>query len=329
MRRIETLRTQRDDRQPHARQGHQEQGRAPLQGGGVRTSSTARASARWGEIIDLGAKLDLIEKAGAWYTVGDARIQGRDGVRTYLEEHPDVMDKLGSGHPRQRPQAADAAGPPGRRGRRPRGGHLRRGLRRVSPAAARSAKEAAMRLLERRDYGRDELAAKLVEKGFEASEGRGGRRPLRGSGLCKRRKLRRHGGPALHGPRLRREARARGAAPPARAPRILGRGPSPPSRTMRTAPTAACARRCAAARRSRRSCAARWPPCSAAASAIRRCGRPPSATGANISPRRKHESIAHIPRLPQKPGRRRADARRARRGGARDNARPGGGRGRG
>ena len=27
-----------------------------------------------------------------------------------------------------------------------------------------------MRLLERRDYGRDELAAKLVEKGFEASE---------------------------------------------------------------------------------------------------------------------------------------------------------------
>ena len=38
----------------------------------------------------------------------------------------------------------------------------------MSPAAARSAKEAAMRLLERRDYGRDELAAKLVEKGFEA-----------------------------------------------------------------------------------------------------------------------------------------------------------------
>ena len=34
-----------------------------------------------------------------------------------------------------------------------------------------------MRLLERRDYGRDELAAKLVEKGFEASGGRGGRRP--------------------------------------------------------------------------------------------------------------------------------------------------------
>ena len=27
-----------------------------------------------------------------------------------------------------------------------------------------------MRLLERRDYGRDELAAKLMEKGFEASE---------------------------------------------------------------------------------------------------------------------------------------------------------------
>ena len=36
-----------------------------------------------GEIIDLAAKLDLIEKAGAWYTVGEARIQGRDGVQLW------------------------------------------------------------------------------------------------------------------------------------------------------------------------------------------------------------------------------------------------------
>ncbi len=37
-------------------------------------------------------------------------------------------------------------------------------------AGARSAKESAMRLLERRDYGRDELLARLVEKGFGEEE---------------------------------------------------------------------------------------------------------------------------------------------------------------
>jgi recombination protein RecA len=47
-----------------------------------------------GEIIDLAAKLELIDKAGAWYTVEDARIQGRDGVKEYLREHPDVADRL-------------------------------------------------------------------------------------------------------------------------------------------------------------------------------------------------------------------------------------------
>ena len=41
-----------------------------------------------GEIVDLGVKLEFIEKAGAWYTVGDTRIQGRDGVKEYLRENP-------------------------------------------------------------------------------------------------------------------------------------------------------------------------------------------------------------------------------------------------
>jgi len=47
-----------------------------------------------GEIIDLASKLELIDKAGAWFTVGDQRIQGRDGVRTYLLENPEVCDRL-------------------------------------------------------------------------------------------------------------------------------------------------------------------------------------------------------------------------------------------
>lgn len=47
-----------------------------------------------GEIIDLGVKLDIIEKGGAWFTVNGNRIQGRDNVRQYLLDHPDVSDQI-------------------------------------------------------------------------------------------------------------------------------------------------------------------------------------------------------------------------------------------
>ena len=47
-----------------------------------------------GEIIDLGVKLDLIDKAGAWFTVGDQRLQGRDSVKTYLQDNPEIADEL-------------------------------------------------------------------------------------------------------------------------------------------------------------------------------------------------------------------------------------------
>ena len=49
---------------------------------------------RIGEIIDLAARLELIDKSGAWFTIGDTRIQGRDGVKTYLQQNPDVADEL-------------------------------------------------------------------------------------------------------------------------------------------------------------------------------------------------------------------------------------------
>lgn len=47
-----------------------------------------------GELIDAGVKLDIIDKAGAWYTCNGERIQGRDGVKEYLENHPDVAEKI-------------------------------------------------------------------------------------------------------------------------------------------------------------------------------------------------------------------------------------------
>ena len=47
-----------------------------------------------GEIVDMGLKLGIIDKAGAWFTVNGERIQGRDGVKAYLEENPDIQEKI-------------------------------------------------------------------------------------------------------------------------------------------------------------------------------------------------------------------------------------------
>ena len=50
---------------------------------------------REGEIIDLGVKEDIIDKAGAWYSYGGDRIgQGKDNVRTYLKENPEVAREI-------------------------------------------------------------------------------------------------------------------------------------------------------------------------------------------------------------------------------------------
>ena len=50
---------------------------------------------REGEIINLGAKHDLIEKTGAWYSYKGDRIgQGKDNVRIFLKEHPDIAKEI-------------------------------------------------------------------------------------------------------------------------------------------------------------------------------------------------------------------------------------------
>jgi recombination protein RecA len=52
---------------------------------------------REGEVIELGVLHRIIEKSGAWYTYGKDRIgQGKDNVREYLKEHPDVAREIES-----------------------------------------------------------------------------------------------------------------------------------------------------------------------------------------------------------------------------------------
>jgi recombination protein RecA len=50
---------------------------------------------RSGEIVDMASDLNIVQKSGAWFSVDGERIgQGRDNARTYLEQHPALLDKL-------------------------------------------------------------------------------------------------------------------------------------------------------------------------------------------------------------------------------------------
>ncbi|CEG57335.1 recombinase RecA [Legionella fallonii] len=50
---------------------------------------------RESEIINLGVQLNLIEKSGAWYSYKQEKIgQGKDNVRLYLKENPQVAETL-------------------------------------------------------------------------------------------------------------------------------------------------------------------------------------------------------------------------------------------
>ena len=50
---------------------------------------------REGEIVDLGVKEGLIDKAGAWYSYKDDRIgQGKDNVRIFLKENPKISQEI-------------------------------------------------------------------------------------------------------------------------------------------------------------------------------------------------------------------------------------------
>jgi recombination protein RecA len=52
---------------------------------------------RMGEVIDLGVKLNLIDKSGAWYAYNGEKIgQGKKNAATYLEENPQLAGEIES-----------------------------------------------------------------------------------------------------------------------------------------------------------------------------------------------------------------------------------------
>jgi len=48
-----------------------------------------------GELIDLGVKANIIDKAGSWYSYGTQRIgQGREATRVFLKENPEIAASI-------------------------------------------------------------------------------------------------------------------------------------------------------------------------------------------------------------------------------------------
>jgi len=48
-----------------------------------------------GEIADLAVRLDLIQKSGSWFSMGDMRLgQGRDAVKQYLKDNPETAAQI-------------------------------------------------------------------------------------------------------------------------------------------------------------------------------------------------------------------------------------------
>lgn len=50
---------------------------------------------REGDVIDLAVDMDIVEKAGTWYSYGDSRIgQGRENAKEYMKAHPETMKEI-------------------------------------------------------------------------------------------------------------------------------------------------------------------------------------------------------------------------------------------
>ena len=49
----------------------------------------------FGELLDLGVKLELVQKSGSWFAMGELRLgQGRDAAKQFLRDNPDMADDL-------------------------------------------------------------------------------------------------------------------------------------------------------------------------------------------------------------------------------------------
>ena len=50
---------------------------------------------KWGELVDMAVQMDIIQKSGSWFSMGDERIgQGANSVKEYLQSNPEIAEKV-------------------------------------------------------------------------------------------------------------------------------------------------------------------------------------------------------------------------------------------
>ncbi|MBW2171159.1 MAG: recombinase RecA [Deltaproteobacteria bacterium] len=71
-----------------------------------------------GDLLDLAAQAQIVDKSGAWYSFDKERIgQGRENAKAFLKEHPDVYGRIREkvrdalGLVKEKPAEAETAGP--------------------------------------------------------------------------------------------------------------------------------------------------------------------------------------------------------------------------
>ena len=50
---------------------------------------------KWGELVDLAVQMDIVQKSGSWFSMGDERIgQGANSVKEYLINNPEIAESV-------------------------------------------------------------------------------------------------------------------------------------------------------------------------------------------------------------------------------------------
>ena len=50
---------------------------------------------KWGELVDLAVEMDIVQKSGSWFSMGDERIgQGKDSVKAFLQANPEIAEDV-------------------------------------------------------------------------------------------------------------------------------------------------------------------------------------------------------------------------------------------
>ena len=50
---------------------------------------------KWGELVDLAVQMDIVQKSGSWFSMGDERIgQGSNSVKEYLIANPEIAERV-------------------------------------------------------------------------------------------------------------------------------------------------------------------------------------------------------------------------------------------